>query len=140
MKTVKKSKTESQGIKGLWIELQKAKKDGEKLFNMILQGKATPEAIHNLVYQKSLQELILFTLDHRKEVTASVSRLKSIEVRAEKKERDLELVFAWCNNNPELARQPYHTSVKKAAASTKIQQQTTVRNNISLWRQTDIRK
>jgi hypothetical protein len=140
MKTVKKSKTESQGIKGLLLELQKAKKDGEKLFNLILQEKATPEAIHNLVYQKSLQELILFTLDHRKEVTASVSRLKSIEVRAEKKERDLELVFAWCNNNPELARQPYHTSVKKAAASTKIQQQTTVRNNISLWRETDIGK
>ena len=140
MKTVKKSKTESQGIKGLLLELQIAKKDGEKLFNLILQGKATPEAIHNLVYQKSLQELILFTLDHRKEVTASVSRRKSIEVRAEKKERDLELVFAWCNNNPELARQPYHTSVKKAAASTKIQQQTTVRNNISLWRETDIGK
>ena len=140
MKTVNKSKTESQGIKGLFLELQKAKKDGEKLFNLILQEKATPEAIHNLVYQKSLQELILFTLDHRKEVTASVSRLKSIEVRAEKKERDLELVFAWCNNNPELARQPYHTSVKKAAASTKIQQQTTVRNNISLWRETDIGK
>jgi len=140
MKTVKKSKTESQGIKGLLIELQKAKKDGEKLFNLILQGKATPEAICNLVYQESLQELILFTLDHRKEVTASVSRLKSIEVRTKKTERDLELVLAWCNSNPELARQPYHTSVKKAAAATKIQQQTTVRNNISLWRKTDIKK
>lgn len=84
MKTVKKSKTESQGIKGLLIELQKAKKDGEKLFNLILQGRAAPEAICNLVYQESLQELILFTLDHRKEVTASVSRLKSIEVRTKK--------------------------------------------------------
>jgi hypothetical protein len=89
MKKDKKSKTESQGIKGLWIELQKAKKDGEKLFNLILQGKAAPEAIHNLVYQESLQELILFTLDHRKEVTASVSRLKSIEVRAKKQKEIL---------------------------------------------------
>ena len=134
MKTFKMSKTESQGIKGLLIELQKAKKDGEKLFNLILQGKAAPEAICNLVYQESLHELILFTLDHRKEITASFSRLKSIEVRAKKTESDLELVFAWCNNNPELARQPYHTSVKKAAAATNIQQHTSIRDNISLWR------
>lgn len=53
MNTVKKSKTESQGIKGLLIELQKAKKDGKKLFNLILQGKAAPEAICNLIYQES---------------------------------------------------------------------------------------
>ena len=140
MKTVKKSKTESQGIKGLWIELQKAKKDGEKLFNLILRGKAAPEAVYNLVYQQSLQELILFTLDHRKEVTASVSRLKSIEVRAKKTASDRELVFKWCNQHPKLARLPFHTSVNKAVAATKIQQHTTVRNNISQWRKTDIKK
>ena len=33
MKTVKKSKPKSQGIKSLWLELQRAREDGEKLFH-----------------------------------------------------------------------------------------------------------
>jgi hypothetical protein len=140
MKTVKKSKPKSQGIKSLWLELQRAREDGEKLFHLILQEKAAPEAIHRLVYQESLRELILFTLDHRKDVTTSYSRIKSNEARAKKTDSDLDLVFMWCNDHPELARLPFHTSVKKAVADTKIQQHTTVRNNISLWRKTNIKK
>ena len=140
MKTVKKSKPESQGIKSLWLELQRAREDGEKLFHLILQEKATPQAIHRLVYQASLQELILFTLDHRKDLTTSFSRTKSIEARAKKTESDLDLVFMWCNDHPELALLPLHTSVKEAVLATKIQQYTTVRNNISLWRKTNIKK
>jgi len=140
MKTVKKSKPESQGIKSLWLELQRAREDGEKLFHLILQEKATPQAIHRLVYQASLQELILFTLDHRKDLTSSFSRTKSIEARAKKTESDIDLVFMWCNDHPELALLPLHTSVKEAVLATKIQQYTTVRNNISLWRKTNIKK
>ena len=140
MKTVKKIKPESQGIKGLWLDLQKAREDGKSLFNLILQEKAVPEAIHRLAYQESLRELILFTLDHRKDVTASFSRIKSNEARAKKTASDRELVFKWCNEYPELARLPFHTSVNKAVSATKIQQHTTVRNNISLWRKTDIKK
>ena len=140
MKKVKKSKSESQGIESLWIELQKAREDGEELFHLIFQEKATPEAVHRLVYQASLQELILFTLDHRKDLTTSFSRTKSNEARAKKTESDLDLVFMWCNDHPELARLPFHTSVKKAVLATKIQQHTTVRNNISLWRKTNIKK
>jgi hypothetical protein len=140
MKTVEESKPESQGIKRLWLELQQARKDGKKLFKLILQEKATPEAIHRLASQASLSELILFTLDHRKDVTTSFSRVKSNEARAKKTKNDLDLVFRWCNDNPELARLPFHTSVKKAVVATKIQQHTTVRNNISLWRKTNIKK
>ena len=134
MRTVKKPKTENQGIQGLWFELQKAKKDGEKLFHLILKEKAVPEAIHSLVYQESLRELIFFTIDHRKEVTVSVNRFKSIEERAKKKERDRELVFAWCNNNTDLAWLPLKKIKSQAAVDTKIQQQTSIRDNISLWR------
>jgi hypothetical protein len=140
MRTVKKVKPDSQGIKGLWLELQKAREDGKRLFNLILQEKAAPEAIHRLAYQESLRELVLFTLDHRKDVTASFSRIKSNEARAKKTASDRELVFKWCNDHPKLARLPFHTSVNKAVAATKIQQHTTVRNNISLWRKTDIKK
>jgi hypothetical protein len=140
MKTVKKIKPESQGIKGLWLELQKAREDGKRLFNLILQEKAVSEAIHRLAYQESLRELILFTLDHRKDVTTSFSRIKSNEARAKKTASDRELVFKWCNEHPKLARLPFHTSVNKAVAATKIQQHTTVRANISLWRKTNIKK
>ena len=140
MKTVEESKPESLGIKRLWHELQLARKDGKKLFKLILHEKATPEAIHRLASQASLRELILFTLDHRKDVTTSYSRIKSNEARAKKTDSDLDLVFMWCNDHPELARLPLHTSVKKAVLATKIQQHTTVRNNISLWRKTNIKK
>ena len=87
MKTLNKPKTENQGIQDLSFELQKAKKDGEKLFHLILKEKAVPEAIQSLVYQESLRELIFFTIDHRKAVTVSVNRFKSNEERAKKKER-----------------------------------------------------
>jgi hypothetical protein len=133
MKTVKKPKTEDQGIQGL-LKFQKAKKDGEKLFHLILKEKIVPEAIHSLVYQESLRELIFFTIDHRKEVTVSINRFKSIEKRAKKKERDRELVFAWCNNNPDLAWLPLRKINSRASADTKIQQHTSIRDNISLWR------
>ena len=133
MKTVKKPKTEDQGIQGLF-EFQKAKKDGEKLFHLILKEKVVPEVIHSLVYQESLRELIFFTIAHRKEVTVSVNRFKSNEERAKKKERDRELVFAWCNNNPDLAWLPLKKTKSQAATDTKIQQHTSIRDNISLWR------
>ena len=134
MKTLNKPKTENQGIQGLSFELQKAKKDGEKLFHLILKEKAVPGAIQSLVYQESLRELIFFTIDHRKAVTVSVNRFKSNEERAKKKERDRELVFAWCNNNPDLAWLPLKKTKSQAAADTKIKQHTSIRDNISLWR------
>ena len=133
MKTVKKTKTKNQGIKGLWFELQ-AKKDGENLFHLILKEKVVPEVIHSLVYQESLRELIFFTIDHRKEVTVSINRFKSNEERAKKKERDRELVFAWCNNNPDLAWLSLKKIKSQATADTKIQKHTSIRDNISLWR------
>ena len=132
MTKVKALPAYNQGIRGIWLEMQKAKKeahkkakkDGKELFRLVTHGKSTPEALSNLVYQESLIELILFTLDHRKDVTTSVNRLKSIEARAKKAEKDRDLVFAWCNNNIDLARKPFHLSVTKAVAATKIKQHT----------------
>ena len=139
---LKTSAENNQGIRGLLIELKRAKKqaqkkaikDGEKIFQLVMQEKATSEALINLVYQESLLELIFFTLDHRKDVTTSINGRKSIEARSKKTEKDRDLVFNWCDKNTDLARQPFHTSVAKAVAATKIQQRTTVRNNISMWR------
>ena len=139
---LKTSAENNQGIRGLLIELKRAKKqaqkkaikDGEKIFQLVMQEKATSEALINLVYQESLLELIFFTLDHRKDVTTSINGRKSIEARSKKTEKDRDLVFNWCDKNTDLALQPFHISVEQAAAATKIQQRTTVRNNISMWR------
>ena len=84
MKGAKPPTTSGQGIKGLWLDMEKAKKqaqgDAKKLFNLVIvEEKATPAALHGLVYQESLRELIFHTLDHRKEITTAVSSQKSIE-------------------------------------------------------------
>ena len=142
MRKLKTPSEKNQGIRGLLLELKwakkqaqkQAKKDGEKIFQLVMQEKAASETLTNLVYQESLLELIFFTLDHRKDVTTSINRLKSIEARSKKTEKDRDLIFNWCDKNTDLALQPFHISVEQAAAATKIQQRTTVRNNISMWR------
>ncbi len=83
MKGAKPPTTSGQGIKGLWLDMEKAKKqaeaDGEKLFRLVMEEEATPEALNGLIYQASLLELIFHTLDPRKEITTAVSSQKSIE-------------------------------------------------------------
>ena len=148
MTRVKQLPADKQGIRGIWLEIQKtkkqaqkkAKKDAREIFQLVMQEKATPEALISLVSQASLLELIFFTLDHRKAVTTSVNRRKSIDARAKKAEIDRALVFEWCNKNPDVARKPYHLSVAKAAATTNVRQQTTVRTLISLWRKNNKKK
>ena len=136
--------TSSQGIKGLWLDMERAKKqaeaDGKKLFRLVMEEEATPEAINGLIYQASLLELIFHTLDHRKEITTAVSRQKSIDTRAQKTVRDQALVFDWCNKNVAQATELYKVLVPKVAAATNIKQLTTVRGFVSLWRKKHIRK
>ena len=148
MTRVKQLPAGNQGILGILHEIQKAKrrakrkakKDGKEIFQLVTQEKATPEALINLVYQESLLELIFFTLDHRKAVTTYVNRRKSIDARAKKTEKDRDMVFDWCNKNPDVARKPYHHSVPKAAAATNIKQKTPVRKFISAWRKDNKKK
>ena len=142
MTRAKQIPADNQGIRGIWIEIQKtkkqaqkkAKKDAKEIFQLVMQEKAAPDALSGLVSQESLLELIYFTLDHRKAVTTSVNRRKSIDSRAKKAEKDRALVFEWCNKNPDVARKPYHHSLAKAAAATSIRQKTTIRELISVWR------
>ena len=86
MKEAKPPPTSDQGIKGLWLDIERAKKqaeaDGKKLFRLVMEEEATPEALNGLIYQASLLELIFHTLDHRKEITTAVSRQKSIDTKA----------------------------------------------------------
>ena len=140
MKEAKPPPTSSQGIKGLWLHMERAKKqakaeaDGKKLFRLVMEEEATPDALNGLIYQASLFELILHTLDHRKEITTGASRQKSIDTKAKKTVRDQVLVFDWCNKNVAQVTKPYKILVPTVAAATNIKQLTTVRALIALWR------
>ena len=145
MKGAKPPPTSSQGIKGLWLDMERAKiqakADGEKLFRLVMKEEATPDALNGLIYQESLLELILHTLDHRKAITTAVSRQKSLNSRALKTHRGEGLVVDWCNQNTrEAAEEPYRTLIPKVAAATNIKARTTVRGVVSLWRKKHIRK
>ena len=140
MKGAKPPTTSGQGIKGLWLDMEKAKKqaeaDGEKLFRLVTEQEVIPpEAFNGLIYQASLLELIFYTLDHRKEITTGASSQKSINSRALKSQRDEGFVVDWCNQNTQkAAEEPYRTLIPKVAAATNIRARTTVRRFVSLWR------
>ena len=139
MKEAKPPPTSSQGIKGLLLDMERAKKqaeaDGKKLFRLVMEEEATPEALNGLIYQASLLELMFYTLDHRKEITTGASSQKSINSRALKSQRDEGLVVDWCNQNTwEAAEEKYLTLLPKVAAATNIRARTTVRRFVSLWR------
>ena len=141
MKEAKPPPTSSQGIRGLWLDMERAKMqaeaDGKKLFRLVSKEEATPAALDGLVYQASLLELILHTLDHRKEITTAISSQKSLNSKALKTHRDEGLVVDWCNQNTqEAAEEPYRTLLPKVAAATNIRARTTVRGFVSLWRKT----
>ena len=144
MKEAKPPPTSSQGIRGLWLDMERAKKqaeaDGKKLFRLVMEEEATPEALNGLIDQASLLELIFHTLDHRKEITTAVSRQKSIDTKANKTVRDQALVFDWCNKNVEQVTEKYTVLVPKVAAATNIRARTTVRRFVSLWRKKHTKK
>ena len=145
MKGAKPPPTSSQGIRGLWLDMERAKMqaeaDGKKLFRLVSKEEATPAALDGLVYQASLLELILHTLDHRKEITTAISSQKSVNSKALKSHRDEGFVVDWCNQNTrEAAKEPYRTLIHKVAAATNIKARTTVRRFVSLWRKKHARK
>ena len=146
MKGAKPPPTSDQGIKGLWLDIERAKKqaeaDGEKLFRLVTEQEVTPpEAFNGLIYQASLRELMFYTLDNRKEITTGASSQKSINSKALKSQRDEGFVVDWCNQNTrEAAKEPYRTLIPKVAAATNIKARTTVRRFVSLWRKKHARK
>jgi hypothetical protein len=146
MKGAKPPPTSDQGIKGLWLDIERATKqaeaDGEQLFRLVTEQEVTPpDAFNGLIYQASLRELIFYTLDHRKEITTGASSQKSLNSKALKTHRDEGLVVDWCNQNtPKAAKEPYRTLIPKVAAATNIRARTTVRRFVSLWRKKYTRK
>ena len=145
MKGAKPPPTSDQGIKGLWLDIERAKKqaeaDGEKLFRLVMEEQATPDALNGLIYQASLLELIFYAFDHQKAITTGASSQKSINSRALKAHRDEGFVVDWCNQNTRVAaEEPYRTLIPKVAAATNIRARTTVRRFVSLWRKKHTRK
>lgn len=111
----------------------KAKSDGLKLFNLVTDDRATASALAGLIYQESLLELMLYTIDHRNAITARVSQRKSAESKLAKKEVKRLKVFAWCDANPVIAWQKYPKSVPLASEATSLAP-STVEEFISEWR------
>ena len=146
MKGAKPPPTSDQGIKGLWLDMERAKKqaeaDGKKLFRLVTEQEVIPpEAFNGLIYQASLLELIFYAFDHQKAITTGASSQKSINSRALKSQRDEGFVVDWCNQNTrDAAKEPYRTLIPKVAAATNIKARTTVRRFVSLWRKKHIRK
>ena len=122
------------GLAELYAHHQKAVADGKKIFDLVVQEIADSRALDGVVYQESLFQLILYVLDHRKEVTSRVNQDKSAKQRTSAASAERAMVIEWCDTNPEIARLPYKASVETAMSATGISAWTSVRGYISEWR------
>ena len=125
------------GLAELHALQQKSVADGKKIFDFVMQEVADANTLKGIVYQESLLQLILYVLDHRKEVTSRVNQDKSAKQRTVAATAAQAKVIEWCNANPEDARLPYKNSVDLAMKDTKISASTSVRNYISVWRKSN---
>ncbi len=125
------------GLAALHALQQKSVADGKKIFDLVMQEVADAKTLEGIVYQESLLQLILYVLDHRKEVTSRVNQDKSAKQRTVAATAAQAKVIDWCNANPESARLPYKNSVDLAQEDTKISASTSVRNYISEWRKSN---
>ena len=69
------------GLAVLHAIQQKSVADGKKIFDLVMQEVANAKTLKGIVYQESLFQLILYVLDHRKEVTSRVNQDKSAKQR-----------------------------------------------------------
>ncbi len=125
------------GLAALHALQQKSVADGKEIFDFVMQEVADANTLKGIVYQESLLQLILYVLDHRKEVTSRVNQDKSAKHRTVAATAAQAKVIDWCNANPEDARLPYKNSVDLAMKDTKISASTSVRNYISVWRKSN---
>jgi len=125
------------GLAELHALQQKSVADGKKIFGLVMQEVADAKTLKGIVYQESLFQLILYVLDHRKEVTSRVNQDKSAKQRTVAATAAKAKVIDWCNANPESARLPYKNSVDLAMKNTKISASTSVRDYISEWRKSN---
>jgi hypothetical protein len=124
----------------LYSVKQKSIADGKNIFDLVMQEAADRNALEGIVYQESLLQLILYVLDHRKDVSTWANQIKSAKKRTESALVNKGNIADWCNDNPEKARLPYKISVQLAMAETDVSASTSVRDYISDWRKSHPKK
>lgn len=125
------------GLAELYAHQQKAVANGKKIFDLVVQETADSRALAGLVYQESLLQLILYVLDHRKEVTSRVNQGKSAKKRTSAASAAKAKVFDWCDANPKIAWMPLKSAIDDAMAATSISASTSVRDYIRAWRKSN---
>lgn len=121
------------------LKMEQAKKDSKKIFDAIINEAFNNDAFAGLVYQESLLELMLLSMDHAEEIKTSIGRQKGIDKKRVKKIADEKKVIAWCNENPKQAWRSYILILDKVTSSTDVAP-TTARTSIALWRKSNPKK
>ena len=115
------------------LKMKQAKKDSKKIFDLVTSEAFNIDSFADLVYQESLLELMLLSMDHAKEIKTYIGRQKSIDKKLAKKIADEKKVMAWCDDHPKQAWRSYIHILEKVAELTGVAS-TTVRTLIALWR------
>jgi len=136
MKNAQAESVEMAGLPWLYQRYQKHISDGQRIFDLVMQEKANSKSLKGIVYQESLLQLILYTLDHRTVVTSRANQDKSAKQRTAAAVAEGQKIYEWCDANFERAWLPYKSSVSLAMAEANIVASTSVRGYISSWRKT----
>jgi hypothetical protein len=121
------------------LKKKQAKKDSKKIFDLVTNDAFNNDSFAGLVYQESLLELMLLSMDHAKEIKTNIGRQKSIDKKLVKKIADEKKVMAWCNEHPKQAWYKYIFILEKVAELTGVAS-TTARTSIALWRKNNPKK
>ena len=79
------------------LKMEQAKKDSKKIFDAIINEAFNNDAFAGLVYQESLLELMLLSMDHAEEIKTRIGRQKGIDKKRVKKIADEKNVSAMYN-------------------------------------------
>jgi hypothetical protein len=140
MKNLQAESAEIAGLPWLYQRHQKHMSDGQRIFDLVMQERANSRTLEGIVYQESLLQLILYTLDHRTVVTSRANQDKSAKQRTAVAVAERQKIYEWCDANMERAWLPYKSSVSLAMVETGVLANTSVRGYISAWRKTHPKK
>jgi len=140
MKNLQAESVEIAGLPWLYQRHQKHMSDGQRIFDLVMQERANSRTLEGIVYQESLLQLILYTLDHRTVVTSRANQDKSAKQRTAVAGAERQKIYEWCDANMERAWLPYKSSVSLAMVETGVLTNTSVRGYISAWRKTHPKK
>jgi hypothetical protein len=140
MKNAQAESVEIAGLPWLYQRHQKHMSDGQRIFDLVMQERANSRTLEGIVYQESLLQLILYTLDHRTVVTSRANQDKSAKQRTAVAGAERQKIYEWCDANMERAWLPYKSSVSLAMVETGVLANTSVRGYISAWRKTHPKK